>query len=148
MRFARRLLSLVAPLAAMAVLACGGGSDGGGDLRVEVREWSVVPARDEGSSGPFTIELVNQGTRPHQLVIVKSDLPPGLLPTAGARVDETLVIVAGRIEPIAAGARETRTMELTAGKYVLICNVVEQPAGGPVQGHYQNGMAATFLIDQ
>ena len=140
---------LLPALAAAILVACGGdGSNGGGELTVEAREWSLSPSREEGSAGSFAITFNNSGTRRHELLIVKSDLPLTMLPTGENGLDEALVNVVARLSPIEPQTSAMQTVELTPGKYVLLCNVVETPAGGPVQRHYENGMAASFLIDQ
>jgi hypothetical protein len=39
-------------------------------------------------------------------------------------------------------------VDLDAGKYVFVCNLVEDQPNGQVAVHYANGMAESFLIDQ
>ena len=76
----KSLTILLATIAAAVLVACGGdGSNGGGELTVEAREWSLKPSRGEGSAGRFSITLNNSGTRVHELLIVKSDLPLTML---------------------------------------------------------------------
>ena len=88
----------------------------------------------------------NQGTRPHELVVIKSDLPPDGLPLVDGKVNEDKVNISGEIEPLAAGATREATFELSPGKYLLICNIVELVPGATPQSHYQNGMLAAFLV--
>jgi len=135
---------LIAGLALLAS-ACGGG-DGAAEVRVWLREWTVDPSRDEAAAGKVKLVAENQGTRPHELVVIKSDLPPDGLPLVDGKVNEDKVNISGEIEPFAAGATVEATFELSPGKYLLICNIVELVPGAPLQSHYQNGMLAAFLV--
>jgi len=53
-------------------------------------------------------------------------------------VDEKQVPPVGRTSNIAGGKSEDKTLNLTAGKYVLVCNV---PA------HYGQGMHVAFTVE-
>jgi hypothetical protein len=52
--------------------------------------------------------------------------------------------VIGRTPIAAAGGTAESTLELSPGKYVLLCNIVDQPAG---VSHFENGMYASFLVE-
>lgn len=136
---------LAAVLAASAAAACGGG---GGVRRASVtlREWSVQPSPAETRAGRVRFEVENAGTRPHEMLVVKSDLPPDLLPVSEGRVAESMVNVAGEAEAFGAGEKRVLELDLSPGKYLLLCNLVELPPGAPAVSHYQNGMVAAFLV--
>src|SRR5688572_23836842 len=116
------LAGLALLLASLILAGCNGESDGGGQLSALLTEWSVTASRDEGSAGDYMLEVVNNGSRQHQLVIIKSDLPPASLPAIDGRVDEEKVNIVFRLQPLSPGETRTVETELTAGKYVLICN--------------------------
>ncbi|HEX4979658.1 MAG TPA: hypothetical protein VFV35_06300, partial [Acidimicrobiales bacterium] len=63
------------------------------------------------------------------------------------RVDEDAVgrDSIGEIEAFPAGERCAGSFELTAGDYVLFCNIVEEE-GGERESHIENGMATTFTV--
>lgn len=134
-----------------ALIACGGGDDeeadegesgGGGaaassSVKYELNEWSIKgPA--SAKAGEVKFEVTNKGAAPHELAVMKTDLAHDKLPVANGAVDEKQVPPAGRTTNIAAGKSEEKTWNLTAGKYVLLCNI---PA------HYGQGMHMAFTVE-
>ena len=81
--------------------------------------------------------MANDGALEHEFVVVRSDLAVDALPQAGGAVDESQIEVVGRIEQWPGGETKEATFSLTAGSYVLICNI---------PGHYQLGMRAAFRV--
>src|SRR5688572_8107302 len=146
----KRAFFIGSTLAALSslILGCGGGSTPT-ELTVEVTEWEVRPAIEVSGlqSGRVTFVVTNAGRRPHELTIVKSDSPPEQLPLLDGLVDTDKLEVKGGIEPVGAGQTGEFTVNLSGGKYVLICNLIERPPGMPVEGHYQFGMNAALLVD-
>lgn len=136
-------------LVAGTLVACGGGaSEGGaassggsaasGPITVTLNEWSVKPSAAKAKAGSVTFKTSNKGAVAHELAVFKTDSEPSKLAVAGAAADETKVTVVGRTANIDAGKSEDKTFELTAGKYVLICNL---PA------HFQQGMVTAFTVE-
>ena len=125
--------------------ACGGGGD---ETRLDVRfsEWEIGVSEAIVGAGEVRLELRNEGTVSHNLVIVKSDLPPGELPVSDGSVDVSRLNVEGGAGPVAPGTsmegEAAFGTSLTAGKYVLFCDVV---SGG--ESHYENGMYAPLLVE-
>jgi hypothetical protein len=39
------------------------------------------------------------------------------------------------------------TLDLEAGTYLLLCNVVEEEETGEVESHFAEGMHTTFTVD-
>jgi uncharacterized cupredoxin-like copper-binding protein len=138
------------PLAALLSLAsCGGGS--GTTVAVTLQEFAVVPAQDSAPAGSITFDVENKGPEDtHEFVVIKTDLAPDALPTAeDGSVDETgegIDEVIGEIEDIAPGSKETLKVDLEAGSYVLICNVVEEE-GADTLVHYALGMRTGFTVE-
>jgi uncharacterized cupredoxin-like copper-binding protein len=83
----------------------------------------------------------NEGTMPHELVVIKTTLAPDKLPVGddSAVVEGGPVEVIGEIEPdeLSPSATASKTMQLEAGSYVLICNIA---------GHYSSGMHTAFTV--
>jgi len=124
-------------------------SSGAGDtVKVTLTEWAVVLDKDTASAGNVTFEVTNAGTQfKHEFVVIKTDLAPADLPAdATGKVDEAGAGIAfiGEVEELAIGASQTASFDLTAGKYVLICNIVE--AAGDHQSHYNEGMRVAFTV--
>jgi uncharacterized cupredoxin-like copper-binding protein len=134
----RKLMAFsLAGVLAMAVVACGGDKRSTA-VGVALDEWSVTPTVAEAREGTVRFEVRNDGTMAHQLIVLKSDLPPEMLPVANGAIAMAQVRVLESIDPIAPGATGEVRFEATPGKYVLVCNV---------PGHYQQGMAASFLVE-
>lgn len=134
-----------------ALIACGGGDDedeggesnGGGaaatgSVKVELSEWAVKPAATTAKAGEVKFEVTNKGAAPHELAVVKTDTAQDKLPVANGMVDEKQVAPLGRTANIATGKEEDKSFTLTAGKYVLLCNI---PA------HYGQGMHVAFTVE-
>lgn len=152
----RLLLIAVAMLAALLLAACGDDDDGGGDdggateVNVTVKEFEVIPEADSAPAGDVTFIVENTGPDdPHELVIVQTDLAPDALPTNDdGSYDEagegaTLI---DEIEEFEVGATEQITLDLTAGSYVLLCNLVEEEEG-MTESHYAEGMRTAFTVE-
>ena len=128
-----------------AISACGGG--GGTEVKLGLKEWSITAEVAQVKPGKVRFVVANDGTKPHELVIIRSDLSPGALPVVEGKVDEEKVDIVDEIEPFAAGTTERKTVELKAGKYLLICNIVERVPGVPVESHYEKGMRTAFVVN-
>jgi uncharacterized cupredoxin-like copper-binding protein len=149
-------LAGMAALAAVAA-ACGdeeegeeGGGGGGTTVNVTLGEWLVEPDPASAPAGSITFVANNEGSEPHELVIVKTDLAPGALPTKddGSFDEEAAgVEVIDEIEEFEAGGSESITVDLAAGKYVLLCNLVEEEESGEKESHYEKGMHAAFTVE-
>ena len=74
----------------------------------------------------MTFAVMNTGIRPHELVVIKSDLDPKALPLRDGRlVDEAAVQIVSRLPRIQPPAATTGLLNanLVAGRYVVICNI-------------------------
>jgi uncharacterized cupredoxin-like copper-binding protein len=137
-------LLIAAALAAL-FAACARGST---EVKVGLKEWSVTPEVAQVKSGEVRFVVTNEGREPHEFVIIRSDLNPNALPVIDGKVDEERVEVIDEIESFPAGATERKGVRLKAGKYLLICNIVERTPGQPIESHYEQGMTTAFLVTQ
>ncbi|MEX0683008.1 MAG: hypothetical protein WD904_10110 [Dehalococcoidia bacterium] len=162
------ILMLLLPAAlVLALAACGdddddGGDDGGqtetdapddggdGPVAVTLQEFSVNPSTTTHAAGSIEFDIKNEGPEDvHEFVVLKTDLAANALPTADdGSVDEAGggIEVEGEVEDLTVGATATLTVDLETGKYVLICNIVEEEDGDTVV-HYQNGMRTQFTVE-
>lgn len=138
----RKLGALVLGVVVAGLLVACGRDGGEATVRTEVgvslKEWSVTPAMEEARQGTVVFEVRNEGSVAHQLIVIKNDLPPDHLPVANGAIATSQVRVLESIDPIAPGATSEVRFDATPGKFVLVCNV---------PGHYQQGMAASFLVE-
>jgi len=141
----------VAPLIATLLLAACSGTTSpsaasGTTVEVTLQEFSVLLDSATAPAGSITFTVTNTGPEDvHEFVIVKTDLDPGDLPVddEGAVTEEGEGMeVINEIEDIAVDAMQQLTVNLDAGNYVLICNIVED---GEV--HYAQGMRTAFTVE-
>jgi uncharacterized cupredoxin-like copper-binding protein len=127
----------------------GGGGGAGGSVDVTLQEWAVVPASSSVAAGSVTFNATNQGPEdPHELVVFRTDLGHRDLPTredGGVDEEGEGVELIGEIEEFEPGTSESATFDLEAGKYVLICNLVEEEEGA-LESHYGLGMSTEFTV--
>jgi len=156
----RVFLALTAMLSVGVFISCGGddeGEGGGGttrptaegvEVKVELREFSVLPEADSAEAGEITFNVENTGPDDvHELVVVKTELEPDALPSlADGSVDEAGegVEVIDEIEDIPVGETQSLTVDLEAGAYVLICNIYDE---AEAEAHYVEGMYTAFTVE-
>jgi uncharacterized cupredoxin-like copper-binding protein len=135
----RRWLAVPMILGLVLVTAsCSGDDDGG--VGVTLADFTVTPDPDSAPAGEVTFDVTNDADQIHEFVVFKTDLAPDQLPTEeGGDVDEAGegVELVDEIEDIEGGSTQSLTVNLDAGKYVLICNL---------PGHYAQGMHAGFSV--
>jgi uncharacterized cupredoxin-like copper-binding protein len=157
-RLAHRRKAALTGLAviAFAVAACGTSATpttntpepaGPATVDVTLQEWAVVPSVTSVKAGSVTFNAKNAGPKEqHEMVVMKTDLGILDLPKgADGKVDEegAGVKAIGEIEEFAVGATGSVTLDLAAGKYVLICNVVDSDG----TSHYGKGMTTAFTVE-
>ncbi len=126
--------------AALLSTGCAGGSSDLSSLPIDLNEWQVIPNRTSVQAGKVKITAKNRGSVEHEVVVLKTDLAPGALLTRGDKVDEDRAgdnigeIEEDELQP---GKTMSRTFNLPAGKYALVCNV---------GGHYASGMYAPLTV--
>jgi uncharacterized cupredoxin-like copper-binding protein len=102
---------------------------------------TLVPASTSAPSGDITFTVKNTGTIDHEVVVLKTDTPFDKLAVGTSepdKIDEASSI--GETGDPALKPGETRTFTLkgvTAGNYVLVCNIAK---------HYGLGMRAPFKV--
>ena len=129
------------------LLACGGGAKT--NVKVSEAEWKMAPEVVQTKPGKVAFNVTNDGTEPHEFIVIRSDLPVYGLPIVDDKVNEDAVDIVGQVEPFDPGHAATVTANLTPGRYLLICNVKEGGVGAtPLVSHYQKGMRIAFTVAQ
>jgi len=122
------------------------------DINVEVilTEFAVS-APVSAAAGSLTFAVTNDGPEDvHEFVIIRTDLSSIDLP-----IDADGAVVEGgagmeavdEIEDIAVGDTQTLTVDLEAGSYVFICNILQTEPDGSLEAHYAEGMRTGFTVE-
>jgi len=118
---------------------------GAAAVDVTLKEWAVAPSTSTLTAGSVTFNAKNLGTEVHEMVVLKTDLGLLELPTGSeGKVDEegANLEAIGEVSELDAGKSGSVTLDLAAGRYLLICNVVD--ADGTA--HYGKGMVSEITV--
>ena len=94
-------------------------------VALQLDNYTIEPGAFTTSEGAVTVAADNVDGVPHDVVLLRTDLPPDRLPTTGIRVDEAspALSILGRTPRLAAGQSGDFTVGLTQGTYILVCTV-------------------------
>jgi uncharacterized cupredoxin-like copper-binding protein len=131
-----------AALLTLTVAACAGvttaGSPSAATVHITERDFAIT-APHVLTAGPVHLVVTNKGPVSHELILVRA--PHGRLPLRGDgfTVDEDALKaqIVTSFEPDGPGSTRSQDVELTPGRYVLLCNMA---------GHYMSGMATRLLV--
>ena len=129
--------ALAAALAAIAIVTSACAAAGPADtsevpsVYVDISDYKIATDHPTIAAGHVVVGIRNHAAMAHELKVIKTDLAPDELPVDGATAKASEDGKVGELLNIAAGASRKLVLELTPGKYVLICNIA---------GHYQLGM--------
>lgn len=98
----------------------------------------MKPSAAAAKAGKVELKVTNSGSTPHELVVVKADVAPDKLDKAAGIVDEAKYKPLARTKQLNGAQSEEVSVDLTPGKYVLLCNVA---------GHYDLGMHTAFTVN-
>ena len=124
---------------------------GESSVAVTLQEFAVAVEPASVPAGTVTFDVTNEGPDDvHEFVVISTDLGPTELPTDedGAVLEKGKGIeVVDEIEDIPVGENPTLTVDLDAGTYVLICNILQKESDGTLEAHYSEGMRASFTVE-
>lgn len=110
-------------------------------LQVGGSEWQIASSSRTAVAGPVEFTFTNAGTIPHEMLVVRTDLPLGDIAvdpeTDRFDEDDPTIEVIDEIAEIEVGVTESATFELEPGTYQLVCNL---------PSHYANGMRTTLIV--
>jgi uncharacterized cupredoxin-like copper-binding protein len=134
MRYAIALVGLVVVVLSGALSASAAGS--ATMVTVKLKEFALTPSPKTAPAGKVTFVVKNIGKVQHEMVVMKTNLPPGKLPlNAKGRVPEKGVV--GEVGDVRPGQTKRATIALKPGRYVLLCNLA---------GHYKAGQYSGFVV--
>jgi hypothetical protein len=106
---------------------------------ISLYEWkTIVPSSITAGKASYTIS--NFGTMPHELLVFKSDLDPSAYPVDAAgdiTEDGAGVKLLSDGDNIDPAGSQVRTIDLTPGKYLFVCNI---------PGHFKLGMFTVVTV--
>lgn len=114
----------------------------GGVTKVSVLEKEMEIQLSPATVPAGEIEFIakNEGKIPHEMVVIKTDLPLDKLPLKNGRLDEDKAgQKIGEIESdeLKSGANKSLRLKLAPGKYLIQCNI---------PGHFTSGMKAQLTV--
>ena len=113
------------------------------DVVVTLQQWSITPSSTTVAAGAITFSVTNDGTIPHEFVVLSTDTSAADFPIESFegesnRIDEDTVGTnmgeTGDMEP---DTTMSKTIDLAPGHYAFVCNL---PA------HYDLGMHVDFTV--
>lgn len=106
-------------------------------IDVDAQTQAMTLSSASAPSGTITFQVTNTGTMEHEFLVIDTDTAAADLPydESTDRVPEGDVTVLDEIEGIQPGETKTLELDLEAGHYALICNLVK---------HWRQGMRADF----
>jgi uncharacterized cupredoxin-like copper-binding protein len=129
----------------------GNGDSGAGAINVTLQEFAVSTDPGTAPAGSVTFDVSNTGPDDvHEFVVIKTDLGPTELPVdddGAVLEDGEGMEVVDEIEDIPVGETPTLTVDLDAGAYVLICNILQEEPDGTLEAHYSEGMRTGFTVE-
>jgi uncharacterized cupredoxin-like copper-binding protein len=141
----RHRARLATALVALLVLGagCGGSAGASGSpspdrgIATTLTDFKITPADTEAPAGQVSFDLENDGPSLHTFFLVKTDLADDALPVTDHVVDLGALEVVAQSGEVAVGVQASVTGDLSAGRYVMFCNL---------PGHYEAGMHAAFTV--
>jgi uncharacterized cupredoxin-like copper-binding protein len=136
---ARRILLVVALCALASLAALGvvvGSTSAGSSDRVSARlsDFRITATPSSADAGRVTFTVRNVAAIDHELVVIRTSRRANDLPLRNGRASERGS--RGEVQ-LDGGERKRLTVNLTAGHYVLICNLGQ---------HYRAGMRRDFTV--
>jgi uncharacterized cupredoxin-like copper-binding protein len=144
----RRTVSLAVAVGVFVALA-GACGDGGEEVDVVLSEFIVQPDPESVDSGEVTFAIDNQGGETHEFLVVEADSAEDLPVDDDGAFDEAAFgeeNVLDEVEDVESGDEAELTLDLEAGNYVLLCNLVEEE-DDEVESHFAEGMHADITVE-
>ena len=113
------------------------------EVRVELSNFNVGLSRKEISAGDVTLLVQHENEAGHSM---NSNMPGQTHDVVLIRHDDDGTSeVVGRTHTLKSGEKQQLQMQLTAGSYEFLCDVVEEVRGTSVS-HYAEGMHKAFTV--
>jgi len=114
-----------------------------GTVNISQSEFKIQADPKASPDQDISFILRNEGTIPHQFIVIKTDLAPDKLPTQGSpsqvNLSDSHLTVIYQYPAYPAGQANLLHLSLKPGHYVFICNL---------PGHYEQGMRTDFSVSE
>jgi uncharacterized cupredoxin-like copper-binding protein len=132
--------AVIVAIASLLLLVACDAAAGRQRVEVSLSTFGIALSSDTVKPGKVTLVVKNNATdQTHELLVARTDHPHDQIPveTGATEFQEDSLTVIGEVEDIDSGAIKRLTLDLSPGRYVLVCNL---------PGHYQGGMHAEFTV--
>ena len=143
----RYLAAFVAMTLATGLLltACGQAS-GASTVAVTETIFNITVQPNKIQAGKVRFVVTNPSIMRHEFLVIRTDLGPSDLPTDfDGHVNEDAIDILDTIEDVPPRGSGALPIDLPAGHYVLICNLVQEH-DGEKHVHYRLGMRTAFTV--
>jgi len=110
-------------------------------INVTETEMAIKLSSATAPAGSIDFIVHNSGKIPHEFVVFQTSVPDNKLPLKGDNMDEegkgVKHIAEIGADQLKSGATKTLNVNLTPGRYVLVCNI---------PGHFKAGMKTDFSV--
>lgn len=120
-----------------------GAAAAAGTATATMSEW-VIEAPTEYAAGEITFTATNEGSFPHEFVVIEGESYEALPREEGGSIIEDDLptgALLGRTPKISGGSSEDLTVTLAQGNYVLVCNL-----GGGENSHAAQGQRLSITV--
>jgi hypothetical protein len=147
-----RIGRLAAAVIAAGVVAIGAGPSAAAAVKapkqnLTLTEYQINPALQFIAKGKSNFVAKNSGSVKHEVVVVRGNDPSALPAKPDGSVDESQIpknSKVGEIGNVKAGKTKSKTLKLSAGAYVLFCNIIDTEPDGSQVSHFAKGMYTTI----
>ena len=135
--------------AALTLVAAGCSSSTTAAAKLSLTEYTIAVTAPSVKAGKVTISASNVGGGKHEVVLLAASDLKGFATRDDGSLDEDKIAEAqkmGEVGEIEIGKSGSKSFDLKAGTYTVVCNLVDKNADGSVTSHYAKGMVATFVV--
>ena len=115
--------------------------------KLTLTEYQIAPALQFIAKGKSNFVAKNAGTVKHEVVVVRGADPSALPTKPDGSVDEDQIPKrdkVGETGDVKSGKTKSKTLKLSAGSYVLFCNIIDAEPDGSQVSHFAKGMYTTI----
>lgn len=119
---------------------------GAATIDVALDDYTITPASDAIAPGTVTFDTTNVGQAPHEMLVVRAASADDLPLDEDGAVDEDALgdAIVDETAFLQSGDGQALTVDLPAGEYVLVCNLVKEDV--EIESHFAFGMHTEITV--